>query len=70
MAPGAKSWLHSCTLVAFCAPAILSSLCHEHDPCHVFLLSPDPHRGEKGQQELALHLQVCLVVTPWVLCHA
>lgn len=36
----------------------------------MFLLSPDPLCGEKGQQELALHLQMCLVFTPWVLCHA
>jgi len=50
MDPGASSWLHLCTVAAFCFSAILSSLCHEHDQCCVFLLSPHSHHGEKGQQ--------------------
>lgn len=44
--------------------------CHERDPCPVLLLGADPCCGGKGQQELDLHLQMCLVFTPWVLCHA
>lgn len=60
---------------SFCSPVILSSLCHECDPCHVFLLSSDPHHGEIRQQRVSssssdvLGIQTlgatpCMVVPP------
>lgn len=65
---GDGSWCQVLTALTYAGNFLV--FCHKCDPSHVLLLSPDPCCGEKGQQELALHLQMCLVFTPWVLCHA